>query len=282
MALLPEVKEDYKGLLFDSQTEGRTIEQTFTRRFEVLYLDDTISMMNRVYLAKNDPHIPAEWDSHPSDEWLYVDHKTCRAVGPLLYEVLVYYVSDPDPLNQPAKVSWSHAESDEPIDRDINGLPIVNSVGESPDPPITKEVNDILLRIERNEQYFDSQLAEEYKGAINSDDFYGYLPGKVKCITFAGTPVRAAWLEYYQVTYEFQIRVRDNWKRRILDQGFRTKTGVDAEGTPIYAVCADSEGIPLSQPVLLDGLGDKKADDADAVFLEFDLLDSKPFSQLGL
>ncbi|GAF73804.1 unnamed protein product, partial [marine sediment metagenome] len=251
----------------------------FTRVFDCHFSDASDALAARPKLIKDHADIPQLWDAYPNETWTYVSDVSVKpASGPTHFKAIVTYVSTPDPLNEDPEITWSFAVSNEPVDRDIDGKPLVNSAGESFDPPITKDANDIVLHIVRNEAGFNSIVADNYKGAVNGDMFFGFGPGRVKCININGVKTRAAALTFWQVTYEFQFRrwqgipntPNVGWIRRILDEGFREKTGVE-DGKAVYAVITDASDNKLSQPVLLDGNGKILADGADAVFLEFNL-----------
>ena len=265
MAII-DVKENWKGWQSSVDTESGGV----VRLFDVLF-DEYDNPESRVLIARDHPSIPAIYDSHPYDGWLYVVNKTVRPKGgPLLFEVIVNYSSIEDPLAAEPEIEYYFATSNEPVDVDRDNNPLVNSSAESYDPPITKDFHDLVIRIKRNEPAFDYAFAHTMKGSVNADLFFGFDPGTVKCTVFDGQQTRASSLTYWQVVYEFQVRA-DGWKRKIIDEGFRKKTGVDADNKPTYELFVDDKGKSLSQPVLLDGSGDKLADGEGVVKLEFDL-----------
>jgi len=236
----------------------------------------------RILLARDANEIPQIYDPHPYDNWLFVVSKSAKAKGgPLFYEITVNYSSVKDPLSQDPEVEYYFATSNEPVDRDIDDNALTNSSNESFDPPITKDMNDLVIRIKKNEPQFDPAVASEFKGAVNQDVFRGYDPGQVLCTVFDGRKARASDLNYWEVTYEFQVRA-DGWKRQILDEGFREKTGTDSEGKATYKLFIDDDGKTLTQPVLLSGDGKQLADGGDIHKLEFELNESKTFSTLNL
>lgn len=224
--------------------------------------------------------VPEPYSPHPADPWTYVQNiGVMPGNGPKQWIVTVTYKSWQDPLNAPWQVSWSFASSNEPIDRDINDKAITNSAYETYDPPISKEADDLILRISRNEAAFDPLAALDYKNSVNSDYFYGAGPGIAKLNLWTGDLQVGGPQAWYAVNYEIQFR-QDGWKRRLLDQGFRT---FDAdEGT--YTTITDSEGNPMSEPTLLDGNGQKLAlASIDApVFNEHEINNALPFSYLNL
>jgi len=275
-----DVKEDWQGLSAEINTENAAAVRIFSVKF-----DTNDEPVQRPVLAQNAAGMP----------WLYVKSKNVESIGPFDFSVTVNYSSrseiggqegeslDPNanPLEIPWEVEWGFATANESINTDITGKPILNSADESPDPSITRDISDLVLRIRRNEAAFNPLQASDYKEAINSDWFWGFAPGLVRCIQYNARIARSGNFWYWQVQYEFQIR-RIGWKLKIIDEGFREKTGIDSEGKPIYKVIKDDEETSVSQPQQLDGNGRKKNDGAPAVLLEFDLYNSLPFSVLGL
>lgn len=260
--------------------------------------DNTVDPFLRPLLARiasdGTIAIPAMYSMHPYNPWLYVQSKSVRAgKGPLSYRVTVHYSSytdtfdiygDGEPINpllQRPERSWRFALSNEPIDRDIVGNPLASSSGEAFDPQMTEDFYDLVLRYVRNEESYDKLLAAQYINAVNSDSFLGFNPGQVRCNIFDGEEARVSQNLFCRVTYEFQFRW-DGWKRKITDQGFRIKTGTDANGKPKYENILDDKGNPVSQPVLLDGQGQRLAEDADLVVLEFETKRKLPFSVLNI
>jgi len=294
MAII-DVKEDWRGLGAEIDTEGATAPRIFTVKF-----DTGNEPTQRPFLAQNAAGIPTLNSAHPHKPWLFVKNKAVDSIGPFDFKVSVNYTTrstiggqegetqDPteSPLAAPWIVEWDFVTSNEPIDTDIDGKPITNSAGESYDPPMTDDKHDLLLRIQRNEAAYYPLIADNYKNAVNSDYFWGFEPGKVKCIQFTAKTAISGQFWYWQVRYAFQMR-KDDWQRRIRDEGYRTKTGeLNSDGSEKYEEITDKNGVKLSQPALLNGEGyrlPQSAIDAGSIaFLYFNLNKSLPFSVLGL
>ena len=291
---ITSVTESWQGQRGEEGIDSADRTRVYTVEFDGD--DDPIQRPRLAYTANDGTtRSPNRYETLPNSPWYYVHHKAIRCLGPCLYEVTVYYTVrfargsedkyDPtvSPLAQPWDVEWGFASSREAIDRDVYGHPIVNSAGESFDPAITTEVRDLVLRIVRNQGAYDPILAHDYvsRSAVNLDEFWGFAPGIVKCLKIKANSQRTGDLWFWRVRYEFAMRA-DGWLRRILDQGFREFTGTDANGKPTYELITDDNGYPVTQPVLLDGNGNKQAEAADAVFLEHQVHPGKQFSLLGL
>jgi len=295
--MILDVKEDWRGLEAEVGIDGAGATRIFTVQF-----DENDKPVKRPLLAYSAAGIPANKATHPFKPWLHVQRKNVKSIGPLDFEVTVYYsarstfgttgntgdVPDPEqsPFEAPWVVEWDFVTSNEPIDTDIDGKPITNSAGESFDPPITTDVHDLLLRIQRNEAAFNPVAANNYKNAVNSDWFWGFGPGLVKCVQFTARTALKGQLWYWQVRYAFQIR-QDGWQRRIRDEGYRTKTGeYNSDGSEKYEEIVDKNGVKVSMPALLNGEGGRlpqSAIDAGSIaFLYFNLNKTLPFLILGL
>jgi hypothetical protein len=256
----------------------------------VVTFDNADSPASRPYIARDytqevgGVRIPAMWESHPYSPWIYVKNKRVSMWnGPFHWQVTVEYEYVENPLTQPYTAEWLFSTSNEPVDRDREDNALVNSADEPWDPAITEEASDLVLRITRNEASYDPAVAAEFKRSVNSATFLWFPPKTVKCSVFEGVRTRVANLWYAKVNYEFVIRLEkdklDNyigWKRRILDQGLRTK---DAQGN--YTLIRDSEGDPITTPVKLNGLGQKLTSGADPVFLIYETKRLTDYSPLG-
>ena len=282
-----DVTEDYAGIDYRDEVDPQSMIESgaAVRLFDVTFRgkDDPAA---KAALAVADSRIPKKWDPYPGDDWMFVKSRNAMpGNGSMNWKVVVNYISISNPLEAEWEISWDYLITNEPIDRDINGKAITNSAGETPDPAMTEEVHDLVLRIGRNEDHYDPLLAHAYSGAINSDWFFGFKPGFVKCAFIKAPRARAADLIYYRVQYELHFRLRPaipgvpeiGWVRRFLDEGLRTRA---ADGT--VTVIKDSEGNQLSQPSLLNGFGQLLADGADAVFLQYQTRRQLPFSVLNL
>ncbi len=240
-------------------------------------------------LAVDNQELPDLWEPHPADPWMYAVRKSTKFKSAYILELTVYYARIPEPLLMPAQVSYAFVTQQEPIDRDANGKAITNSSLETFDPPLTEEASTLILRVERNEASYNALIAADYMGSVNNDVFLGLPAGTCKLTAWDGARVKAAGLVYWEITYEIQIRYTANetpqkgWRRRILDQGFRIKDGTDADGKPKFKILKDTDGNPLTEPVLLDGAGARlAASNTNGVFLLFETAKKRPFGILNI
>lgn len=291
------IKEDW-----EKRTVGETLDEKTAIRVFTVEFDEGDNPVIRPLLAllASTPtlSVPQKGYHYPGDDFLRVVKRTVRPYqGPLVYEVTCNYLhrwgerdeSAEEPLMKKPEISWLSAVTNEPIDRDIEGKAVANSAGETFDPPITKEFNDLVLRYVRNERNFNHRRSSEYKGAISSDGFLGFAEGLVMCTVFDGQKIYdEKWGDYYQVTYEFQIRY-DGWKRKIFDRGFGEYFGKKEDGSPDWREIEDDKGHKISEPAFLNGNGKKLPGETNLVYylenavkLKFDLYRKKPFSALKI
>ncbi len=81
------------------------------------------------------------------------------------------------PLEQAAKITYDWAISEEPIDVDADGKPIVMATGEKFDPPIRRPFGDLVVTVERNVAQFDAKSQGDLLFCTNSDTWLGLPPG---------------------------------------------------------------------------------------------------------
>ena len=295
MAII-DVKESWEGLEFNQGVEDASAPRIFTVKFD--NADDPFVRPALAWEATGPgDRIPYIYERYHPKPYMWVHHKSVRALGPYLYEVAVHYSTRPvgpaneepidptvSPLDLPWQIEWGFATREEPIDRDINGVPIANSADEAYDLPITRPFSDLVLSISRNQAEYNPILAADYKDALNSDPFFGFSPGIVRCTDLSGRSARNGDLFYWQVHHAFQMR-KIGWTDRRIDKGYREKVGTDSDGKPEYVAIKmkmeDSDGaeeVPINQPAYLDGSGRKKKDSAAITILEFEIFESKLFS----
>lgn len=153
-------------------------------------------------------------------------------------------------VNTKARLSWSHDIVVEQVDRDFDGRPITNSVGDNPVTPLTNEFTDVLLSYTRWEPSFNVRKSVQFLDTINDDNvsisfgggvFNGsgtgfgsgaldLFKGEIKCTAFRPVGEYEEDQSLVQVYYEFRMRQRikiseTDWASgfdwRFLDQGNR-------------------------------------------------------------
>lgn len=301
------VVDNWKGWGGDVTINPTTLrpEGTVTRTFQVEFTenDDTFKPLTALYATG----IPQPYDVLPGFPWVYVTGYSAKmGDGPTIVDVTVNYKIYEDPLAVPPVIRWNFARESDVLQAGCRpGSPttiqlIKNSAGEAPDPPMMKDYQDLLLQVTVNRAAFDHAIAAKYIDSVNSDRFFGFDPGKVKCKLFSGDQQRAGGLTYWQHNYEFQVRTFQSdplnigWIRRFRDEGFRELVLSDQNHLELHAmgdwlVEEDDEGVevkrtfkPVAKPVSLDGAGRRLAEGQPDCFIEVQDYDQLPFSVLGL
>lgn len=300
---------------WESELTGERESRSGLRKWTVLVDDPTTGELD-AGLAPDIPRIGDPWDA--ADYWLQAASIKVRAISPYLYEVSVNYATretyppnappvgtgpgpwgspgigggpgtsytvvfgdQPSPIDEPAEITWGFASSQEPIDADIHGNPLRNTADEPFDPPPTREFNDLVCTFQRNEAAVNPLTMLAYQDAVNSDQFGFANAGQARITRLTAESRTVQGFTFWRVRYEIQFRA-DGWKKRILNEGFRERTGKDSKELPIYRQITDDAGNPLSKPVLLDAQGKRLADDKPPVWLYFDVYPVRPFAPLGL
>lgn len=222
--------------------------------------------------VRADSGVPQFNDEHPEDSRRKVRRVNVRQIqSSPLFEVDVQYEVPPDgsrhraeealgeqePLSAPPVYEWRQIVQDVPIDRDVDGNPIVNSARQGFATPPTKRIRSIHLTISRNQSVFNVARSLDFANAVNADQFQGAAPGLVQCLEIVPTSVFTIDFAYINVAYAFEFRDDVTWgpkpfQLRILDQG---NMGLaDDDGTiKLLRIVTDSK--QDVQDALLDGTG---------------------------
>jgi hypothetical protein len=311
-----KVVEDWAGSKFSVEIDPVTLRPAGSgnRAFDVYFTEDDTSFKPLSALTAIGPdgtRIPQPWEILDlNNPWVYVtgySPSMSEEMGPFMVKVTVNYKIFEDPLSIPPKKRWYFSTVPDVLQAGcVPGhpaliRPILNSAGEAPDTPMMTDYNDLVLMISWNRAAYDPNLASRYMKAVNSDTFFGFPPGKVKCKVFTGDDARAGGLLYYEHNYEFHIRTFESdplnigWLRRFRDEGFHEMVLNDQnhlvprafgeyliEYSEETGLETDRKFKPVSKPVALDGAGRKLADGAPDHFIEIQDFDQLPFSVLGL
>jgi len=284
------ITEDTRDLAFAVEVDELDYLMKTTRKFDIIFSEGTdpvlmpIEAFGIVSVTGSIAYIPMLWDPHPYDPWAYVVRKSGRSKGGYNWEVICEYERQEEPLVTPYRLSYTYAHSHEAIDKDREGQPITNSSLETPDPPLVEEYTDLVMRFEVNWPTIDRLSMAEYGNVVNSDWFFGYAPGTCLVRLIEANEVRIAGLWYFAVVIEIHVRP-DGWKKRFLDEGYRIIVK-DANGNPEkdddgnlkFQTLTDTDGNPLTAPVMLDGTGSRLAEGATPVYREYQTKKEKPFS----
>lgn len=229
------------------------------------------------------------WDGYARCTAINTSVESTYTVGDnqkaLIYRVDISYSTDApeyeNPLDEPPVISWGTNAQSIGVTNDEAGNPIVNTVG---DPIEGVEDDDYTLTLSytRNEAASPFPGAEEYLGKVNSGTFLGFSAKQVKCTSITAGSAQATVVEdvevtYYSVTYTFEIKPTGDWKRRLLNVGYRYREDGSGDPKDIYV-----DGVPVTSPQLLKENGDLWSSGDDPHYVEPYLNETTSFSSLGI
>lgn len=216
-----------------------------TRAWRVQTDDRTygpVSILDNAHTASPDP-VALVGDQHPESTILYCKNRTCKtdggdAEGNKFYIVTANYDNqlkeDPEerntnPLLRPVKRRLEWGQFSKAITRDANAVQILNTIHDRFDIPFEQDDSRAILVAVRNESAANFAgliaLANDYKDAVNSDNFYGAAPGFVKMRPLATGDIQYEnGVSYYTVQYEFEFHEEpapgvEGWATQILNRG---------------------------------------------------------------
>jgi hypothetical protein len=189
------------------------------------------------------------------------------------------------PIETTVKVTWNATVTDEAIDEDWNGLPIVTKNNE-PIEGLTEKLADDVVTIERNFLTVNRYALRQYRRATNSDTFLEWPPGTARIINDEATATFVDGIaEYWTVRMSIQFREPFNttpekaWWKRVRHEGVWVR---DTPSDEPYHAWDLKTKTPVSKRILLKEDGTRETDPENAHWLEFQTLGSLPFSALGL
>jgi hypothetical protein len=258
---MARVTEKWSGIQYQPRTSA-------VRIFEV----DGVNNEAEAALAAG---IPQAGMSHPQEATLLAGEPSVR--GSLtLWEVTVSYTSmewggigatSASYLALPPDMEWEDSQSDEPIEIDADGRPIVNSVGDPMDPPAQRPFTTMFLTMTRWQSGYDVAQAIQFINTVNAAQVNvpraGIVsPGMMLCKSIRPTQTLPAWgLFLARVGYRFEFRtafsvietegVVSPFDHRLLDKGNRGRYDPGFKSGDFF----DSTVTKVGQPIRLDGQG---------------------------
>jgi hypothetical protein len=186
-----------------------------------------------------------------------------------------------NPLNEPVEFSQEFETFEIPVDEDTSGNAVVNSAWDRFDPPVVRDDSRPIITFTRNEQWPPNwALYRDYKDAVNDAAWFGFPAKAAKFNAPRVIRLKDQYLAetfptsggfYAHVTYRFNIAA-DTWTKRVLNQGFRYKSGADRKVALV-------DGLPAQTPVLLNSSG---AITTTPHWLTFDVYKTRDFGALNL
>jgi hypothetical protein len=189
------------------------------------------------------------------------------------------------PIDTEYSLEWGGVTTDEAIDEDWNGKPIVTKNNEPID-GLTERLTDDVVTIERNFLTVNRYALRAYRRATNSDEFLGWPAGTARMTDdHAKAVFHNGVVKYWKVRAVIQFRepfrtTPDKaWYKRVRHEGFLVR---DTAGAEPHIAWDLGTRTPVTKPILLKEDGTREPDPEAAVWLEFQTLGSLPFNALGL
>ena len=259
----------------------RNFDVEFQEAYQIL-CDPEDSFMD-VYEA---PGIPAAGSSFPDFPYCYAEKARLNQVSPVYWVVTVNYKGEAgpnlnNPLLAPPDIDWDDVETEEEIDQDFDGRPIVTANFE-PIEGVKCPIADQTLTVTRNMACFSPHAQARDRRATNSDTFQGWPPGTARLMKLRAKNVRDKDFGYWKVTgviqfrYPYRTTPAKAWFARIRHEGHYVR-----ESNRIWRAL-DERGEPMTRKVLLKQDGTRELNPDNAYWLEIKRFDSLPFMALGL
>ena len=281
----------------------RRMDVAFTEAYQVFTTHDTTEL--EVYLA---PGLPQVAQSYPGFPFVYATSTSVDRVSPVFWIVTVEYKGElggvgggsstggvePSPLFAPPIIKFDDVETEEEIDVDFNGNPIVNTAGERVR-GVKALFSDQVLTVTRNFATFNTYVQAVYRRSVNSDTFQGWPPGTVKLMKLSADNVFDA-NTYWKVTGVFQFRFPYNtiparaWYNRRVSMGLYQRKGPTGNDRKTLIPTVDGHKQQATTPKYLDQFGIQipfMEEDAENLttqpfWQETQLYGSLPYNALGL
>ena len=237
---------------------------------------------DRIQLIAAATGIPRIGSAHPTVSNAYVEKISPVPVGPAFWMVIVAYRGVPN--GGGVDIEWTDTTTTEPIDRDINGTPILTANYEPVD-GLSMDVADQVVVIRRQFSTIDTNSVAAYRRATNSDTYLGWPPGTGRLIGFSAKNsfLNGAPATLWDVTARIQFREpyanttnAQAWYKRWRHEGLYINVG----GVIVRA--QDGLGQEETKPVLLNATGERETNPNAALFIHTQVYGSLPYSGLGL
>ncbi|MCE9553418.1 MAG: hypothetical protein K8T91_08595 [Planctomycetes bacterium] len=263
---------------------ARTAEETY-----LVKADAALSTVAAETASAGGVSIPAIGAGHTDDPERKVTNVSAEHKDghPMICEVKVEYSTaeanadgsdkQENPLDRPPDIDWGGSDVTESYFRDTADNPVVTSAGEPFENFLERERGERILTVTRNEAALDINLLEDYKHAVNSDQFViDGVPipaGMAKMGTATAKRSRENETDYYAITYPIKLN-KAGWKHKVDDRGFNEK-----DGDTLKEIVKGTPPVKVDKPWPLNGSGGACATaDALPYVLTFEPYFEKPFS----
>ncbi|WP_422923752.1 hypothetical protein [Singulisphaera sp. PoT] len=182
-----------------------------------------------------------------------------------------------DPTQWVPNISWGNAAFQKIIEKDKDDNEVKNSAGVPFNPALQADDSRSVLSITWNMKHFEDTWSDTYKDKINQSTFWGRAPKTVKCTPINGVrKYNPDYGWYWEVSFEFHVK-EETWVFKPLDAGMYK---IKDDGTDIEAITKN--GVPITEPVPLDGSGKPMPKDGTPTYLEIEYYKEIDFGVFGL
>jgi hypothetical protein len=261
----------------------RKFDASFSVAYQILH--DANEPAINIYQA---PGIPAAGSSFPGFPFVFADGAAIETVSPIYSIVTINYSGEigpsqnnTSPIFNPPRFDWDDVETEEEVDEDFDGNPIV-TVNNEPISGIKRPIPDQTVTIRRNMPFFSPWIQAVYRQSVNSDLFLGWPAGTARLTKLSASSIYDPNFGYWEVTavvqfrYPYRTTPARAWYKRVRHEGYYAKYGSKI----LRAV--DEAKQPVTKPILLKANGEPLPSGDPAHWLEFKIFNSLPFNALGL
>ena len=267
--------------------DGRQRTVTMQRGFTV-----TLAASDPLEVVYQSAGLPLVGDLYPSSTLVFCTSLAPQRVSPIMAMIIASYSGevgpsgiDSSPLDLPYSIEWGGSTTDEAIDQDWNGRPIVTVNGEPID-GLTERLTDDVVTIEKAYLTVNRYALRAYRRATNSDTFLGWPPGTARIIDDNAKAVFInGVIRYWHVRVVIQFREPFRttparaWWKRVRHEGVLVR---DTASDDPHIAWDEKTKTPVTKPILLKADGTRETNPDNAHWLEFQTLGSLPFNALGL
>ena len=266
---------------------------TATRKFTVTF---TIGTLVPEILAN--PGLPQKGQAHPWNALFKCRGCKVKLTGPTSAEATANYDmaraigeneqpnEEVSPLDEPAQIRVSTQKMEGPLEEDVNGMPITNTVNET-SVGVTRLFSDTVLSITKNLSVSQFALTNvsAFCDHVNSAPFLAFPAGRLRLDTVEAEQVNDDEGAYWSVTANIMDRLpvvttdERAWYFRTINKGFQRNYGT-AQNPEIKNHLVDGETTP--EPIWLDQDGFIVTDPEQVYFLEFEIYPTTDFNAFGI
>lgn len=272
--------------------DGKQRIITMQRAFTI-----TLAATDKLEVAYQAADLPLVNELYPGTRFVILRKLSPSRISPILVLMVADYSGEigpgdisSSPIDNAVIISWRNASTDEAIDQDWNGNPIVNVNGE-PIEGISERISDQVATIERNFLAVNLAAVSAYLKSVNSDQFLGFAAGTGRLMDYQATNIiQDGVAGFWKVTAAIQFREPYNttpakaWYKRVRHEGFTVRKSA---GEKPQIAWDEPTKTPVTKPILLAANGTRLPIPADATtaaahWLEFQTLNPLPYNALGL